>query len=131
MTMLGQTAGKPAAVDRAILTLWISIALSVGNVALQSLIGLAPGFALWGLTVIVVLLAAWVIGKVDAGRNWARKVVLIYFVLQVVSTGSIAGMAGDIPLIFVLGLAQAVLLGYATYLTHTPPGSVWFTRAVA
>lgn len=123
---------KPRQIRWAAFLLWTSLALGVVNLALQKASGAQSpeGGALeWVVSLVVVLIYVLFTVLISAGRNWARIVFLILFVI------------GAIPYFFFLnqifaqsiaagtiGLSQELLQFGALLLIFMKPGSVWFRR---
>jgi len=114
---------RPAAIDRAF---W----LIVGSAVLGVLSYVARGMHESAFTVTFVW--AWLIGfafLIRAGRNWARIVYLVFFLLGglgMLLVGAALARLGTIYLV-IIGL-QTVFQGYAAWLAFRPPGSQWFGR---
>ena len=117
---------RPAAVSRALLLLWIAIAL--GGLSALALFAVAHSRLLDLLAIVIVVsFNAFLIDKIAAGRNWARMALLVVFgatLVQLIVT--VATLLDRAPLMLLLGLLQNVLLGGALYLVFTPPGNRWF-----
>lgn len=114
---------RPVPIDRAF---W----LTIGSGALGLVSYLIPGLPTSPLAMAFTL--AWVVGSaflLRAGQNWARIVILIFFVLGCVA------MLFIIPTLLRFGPVrvaiigvQTVLQGYVIWLVFSLPGSLWFSR---
>lgn len=127
--MPGAPRTQPAAVARAVLFLWIVVGIgAVSTLATFAFSGPSLGELL--LAVIGVAITAFLISKIAAGRNWARIVLLVLYVIGVL--GFVLGMSlmlNIAPVLFLMSLAQLALEGFALFLLFTPPGSTWFKVA--
>lgn len=69
---------------------------------------------------------AWVVIKIGAGKTWARRTVLVSFILEALwaaagqTDASVADFLADVP---DFGLQM-----YALYLLYTRPGRQWFGK---
>jgi hypothetical protein len=75
---------KPAAIRRAIVLIWLSLALNAFILAIdwRFLSSEIPLLGLIATEALVVALTVWLVIKIEAGRNWAR---IVYLVLLVIS----------------------------------------------
>lgn len=127
--MIEQTI-KPSVVNKAVRLLYISLALGVFrgtmeavNIVKQSLIGFFVMIAILGL--------AWfLIYKIDCGRNWARIVFLILFVLSIFEPPySIQLSVQFLPTSFFSGLliiGQVILRLMALIMLFKKQSNLWF-----
>jgi len=124
---------RPVQVRWAVALLSVSLALSVPSTYLQYLRGprvLADQVAL-AVTLMLLVLLAWVYVRIYRGRNWARIVWLVLFVLGVASyffpeVGVRPGAAER-----GLKLVSLLLELVALYLLFSKPGTLWFRRPLA
>ena len=96
---------------------------------LQDIVGVAPG-SLQSLTIAGYALAAvsiaWMVVKIGDGKNWARRSLLVTFILEVLwasaqSDASVADYLSDVP--------DLGLQAYALYLLYTKTARLWFRGA--
>ncbi|MEN6630683.1 MAG: hypothetical protein ABFC42_13685 [Sulfuricella sp.] len=80
-------------------------------------------------------LISFLIVKLSAGKNWARIVFLLQFLVGVlpVQAAMVKGLpmpptVEAISLIGVLSLVSFSLQAYALYLIFTKPGNIWFHK---
>jgi len=78
---------------------------------------------------VLAVLAAFAF-LIRAGKNWARIVYLIFFLIGLSSLFVIRELiALNGMFFFAIFCLQTVLQGYAAWLVFRPPGSRWFRRA--
>jgi hypothetical protein len=125
---------KPVQVVWAVRLLWSSVVLSfvrdivqfgyiwsMGELPTATLVGGLIG----GL--IGFLIAMWFIGKVSAGRNWARIVILVLMLLGIASLPMLWPYLGAAtPIQLIVGATQQVLTLVVLILVFTSPGKFWF-----
>jgi hypothetical protein len=98
------------------------------NDQLQGMFTMTPGtmmeiiVAIYG---VLAVISAWIVWKIGAGKNWARKSLLWGFVLEV-AWGACPPWHGVLE--YLTDLPDVALQGYALYLLYTKPGSGWFRR---
>jgi len=121
--------GKPKSVAVATLLLWIGFVIdtALGFVMLSALSQLlAVSFS----TVLILagpLAYAFLIYMISTGRNWARVVYLVIFILSTVSGGP--GYVGMLFSFHIFGIAKwlpLLLEGYAFVLLFSVPSNAWF-----
>jgi hypothetical protein len=127
------SAGKPAAVVRAVTLLWASIGLGLLWLIVDPTSALYDAEAPVGGTVVLLALSiaflAFLTVKISAGRNWARIVFLVMFVVSMVPTVLLfADGFQQSPGGGVVSLVQMALQIYALLLLFTDPGRRWFIR---
>jgi len=65
--------------------------------------------------------------KISAGRNWARIVFLVTFIIGVpIGISQVSAEFARSPFVGTLSVAQFGLFGYALFLLFTEPGRRWF-----
>ena len=69
--------------------------------------------------------SAWVVHKIGAGRNWARKSLVWGFVIEVLYT---AWPPYHLGIDALAGIPDFGLQAYALYLLYTKSGDDWFQR---
>jgi preprotein translocase subunit Sss1 len=122
----GSVRTRPPAIERAVMLLWVAVAIGVVS-SLLSLTMLGASFSGLLATIIGLAITAFLIIKVGEGRNWARIVLLVLFAIGLVGFVVAGGLSfGVAPFLTLIGLVQLGIEGYALYLIFTPPGSDWF-----
>jgi hypothetical protein len=116
-------AKKPRQVDIAVAMLWAS--LFIGLIKLLDREETIP----IGPYVLAVVFSMFLFFKISAGRNWAR---IIYLVLWLLGLVEYVPAAVDnfphSPVVAAVFLVQPGLSGYGLYLLFTRPGNDWFQR---
>jgi hypothetical protein len=122
---------RPKQVDRAVMLLWLSLALAVPLIYLEGArdpqTWLHPA-ALIFMAVIFAIAAALNV-LIYKGHNWARIVVLIFYVIGLISL--LASSDEPVPAgaaEHALNVLTLVIDSIALYLLFTPPGSQWFRK---
>lgn len=118
---------RPRIVQRAVLLECVGILLgAVATMALFTLPRPPPAAMVIG-AVIGLLIVAFLVTKILAGRNWARFLLLILFALGVVNLMfSAAIMLAVAPHLLVLTLLQLIVQGGGLVLLFTPRANPWF-----
>jgi len=123
---------RPRSVGTAVTLLWISLAVGIAKVALDftHLRAMAPvGFTLFVLVCTFAVLILLVL-KIARGRNWARIVFLILFIIGTVPTLPVVRDELErAPLVGALSSLQIGLQIWVLVLLFTKPGSAWFRKA--
>jgi hypothetical protein len=121
---------QPAAVRVAVWLLWVSLAVAVVSSAVRikgSTEQAALNYAL-GLLISNAVLSIWLNLKIAAGRNWARIVWMVWFLLGASLTAAmfltVLKQYTWNPLARVQGLLQIVIF----VLLLTPSAARWFKR---
>jgi hypothetical protein len=126
------TRAKPKEVKIALSLIWASIGIglinSVFDPTLRSVFATTPLFA-WITLLLTVGITVLLIVFLGRGKNWARIVFLVFFIL-----GAIL-MLFELQNTFqtwwptaVVNVAQAAMQALALYLVFTVPGSHWYRR---
>lgn len=126
------TSQKPQSVALAVILLWASLGAGVVKMLLHQFRYASTGSDAVAYTVIAVTLAiiVFLIVKIAAGKNWARIVFLVLFVIGTFPMAAvILDEFADAPFMGALSVAQIGLQAYALYLLFTQPGSAWFRKA--
>jgi hypothetical protein len=123
---------RPGSVGTAVTVLWVSLGVGIAKVALDfaNLRAMAPmGFTLFVLVATFAVLILLVL-KIAAGRNWARIVFLVLFIVGTVPTLPVVRDELErAPLVGALSILQILLQIWALVLLFTKPGSAWFRKA--
>jgi hypothetical protein len=117
---------RPKAID-------VAFWLIIGSAALGLLSFVVRGMHEPPFVVVVVMLV--LIGfaaLIRSGKNWARIVFAVFFVIGLSSYLFVRELvAQNGTFFFAVFVLQTVLQGYALWLTFRPPGKGWFKRARA
>ena len=122
---------KPKQVIRAVTLLWVSLSLGVivFLLDLRFVQATAPGPAVWLIPIAVLGLLAFLIVSISSGRNWARIVFLVMFVLGALPyLLALTDMFSRSVITGSVSTAQFLLQAIAMYLVFTHPGSTWFRQ---
>ncbi len=117
------------AIRRAIGLLWASLAIGVVKTALDW--GYLTSRASAAFTAFVLIftfaISAFFIWKTDQGKNWARIVLLVLFLLGIVPYLFIVRSEfARAPASGILSTGQAVLQAIGLFLIFSNPGKEWF-----
>ena len=125
---------KPRAVGIAVYLMILTLLLGMVVLALDYdyMVALAPAAGVLGAVAISVLISGLLIWKISQGRNWARIVMLVFFIFGCFSAYNI----------IMQSLERSVLLGglqvlqqacqlVALVLLFIPPGSEYFRKPEA
>lgn len=128
------TATKPAIIHFAIGLLWASLAVAAVKVALDWANFVSRGSV--AFTVCLMILTFALIGffvvKIGQGKNWARIVFVVIFVLGVVpAIFTWRSEFARSPLLGILSIVQDALQATALYFIFTSPGKEWFRKVQA
>lgn len=119
----------PAPVASALKLIYASLAIGVVRAALewpQMMRMMTPGSAIFSLLFTFAFLL-WLANRVARGRNWARIVFLIFFLLGLpFSIGPLLQSLGYAPLSGMLGVIQLTLQVVALVLMFSRQASPWF-----
>lgn len=131
MAPLNTAATKPAIIQPAISLLWASLAIAAVKVALDWTNFVGRGSA--AMTVCIMIFTFAVIGffvvKIGQGKNWARVVFLVLFVLGiVVAILTWRSEFAHSRLLGILSIVQAALQATALYFIFTSPGKEWYRK---
>lgn len=125
------TANKPLQIKTATSFLWTVLGMGV----LITLLDFRYLTAISSVSfiVLITLFSSFVMGlltyKISIGRNWARIVFLVMFVIGAFSyLKALSAMFERSVVIGILSLAQLIMQLYALYLIFTNPGSSWFRK---
>jgi len=77
------------------------------------------------LLLITVAVQALLIFKIAAGRNWARILLAVSFVMGLFQ---IPALLTESPMRVITFSLQTILQGYGLFLLFTKPGSTWFSK---
>ena len=122
---------KPSSILIAVNLFWASWAAGLANVLLDfsNLNVLAPAATIYFTLIFTFIILALLTWKISAGKNWARIVFLVMFLIGLIP--SLPIMLSEFyrfPLVGALSLATTCLQGYALFLTFTNPGNIWFSK---
>lgn len=123
----------PKAIKTAVSCLWASVALGfvTALVKLASVRTAEPAVSTNFVLLLVFGFIAFLIFKISAGKNWARIVFLILFLIgSVTSLPSMLYQFLHLPVIGLSSLAQVGLQGYGLYILFRSPSNSWFRSAV-
>lgn len=125
---------KPQAVSIAVILYIVSLLLGPVILALDYdyMTKLVPAAGLYGALVISFALSAFLIWKMSQGRNWARIVLLIFFVLG--SYTAYTAIIQSLERSTLLGVMQAIQqlsILAALVLVFFPPGAEYFKKPEA
>ena len=127
-------AGKPPSVVLAVRLLWGSLAFAALRLLLElPNLAAAPTLtAVAGGYVVGLMIYAFLILKISAGRNWARIAFLVLMVgdLLLSAPGMVAGF-GRAPLFTSIAFAGVVLQLWGLALLFMNPGRSWFRNRAA
>jgi hypothetical protein len=123
----------PKTIKTAVSCLWASVALGfvTALVKLASVKTAEPAVSTNFVLLFIFGFIAFLILKISAGKNWARIVFLILFLIG--SVTSLPGMLYQflhLPVIGLSSLAQVGLQGYGLYILFRSSGNNWFRPAV-
>ena len=131
-------ADKPPQVTRAIWLLWIALLLGIATFTpdylhLKGPNASGPPWWVWAVLVLIWMLWGVLIYLVAAGRNWARFVVLAFFVGYVFDVGSwllnpSTMLALPLHNLIAEGMNLA-LSALAVFWLFTGNGATWFRRS--
>jgi hypothetical protein len=122
---------KPKQIQWAVVLLWLTFLLTAISILVSAQQSYSDDAVQNELTMLgtLVIILAFSIPKLAAGRNWARTTVVLCAVAvvaldvtnfqEILSEGSLMAMPE---------LISDICLAAATYLVITEPGSMWFTR---
>jgi hypothetical protein len=122
---------KPVEIKRATDLLWVSLAIGLVKIPIDWAHLTSQASAAFNTFVIIftLVLSAFFIWKIGQGRNWARIVLLVLFLLGMVPYIFI--VRGEFARSLASGTISAVQLGLQTvafFLIFTSPGTEWFRR---
>jgi hypothetical protein len=123
------TAIKPVAIRRAIGLLWASLAIGVVKTPLDWVYLTSRASGAFNAFVIIVTFAIMVffIWKIGQGKNWARIVFLVLFLLGIVPFFFIVRSEfARSPASGILSTVQSGLQAVGFFLVFTSPGKEWF-----
>lgn len=120
---------KPSQVTLALQLLWGSVGLGVFEFLFRwpNIDNAAPLSFVLVVAIATTALVSWLIVMIGRGRNWARIVYLVVFLLGVPLIAF--GLTEELtrrPVIGLINLAQMALQAVALVLLFRPPGSSWF-----
>lgn len=127
-------ATRPAIIQSAISLLWASLAVAAVKVALDWTNFVRRGSV--AFTVFIMILTFAFIGffvvKIGQGKNWARVVFLVIFVVGIVPAIFVwRSEFAHSRLLGILSIVQAALQATALYFIFTSPGKEWYRKAQA
>ena len=122
---------RPRQVGLAAKCLWASI--GIGGILLvldyRFIAGASSAATAWIVPAAVLGVLALFTAAISAGRNWARIVFLVLFVIGALPYFAVlAEMFARSKLTASLSVIQLLLQAAAMYLVFTKPGSAWFRR---
>jgi cell division protein FtsW (lipid II flippase) len=121
---------KPPEVSRAVILLWVSLAVMPLRMAADWNTTKAVLDSTFVVTVLAttIFLLSFLIWNISQGKNWARLVFLVLYLLGLpFSLYALPADFGRSAIVGVCSIAQIVLQGAGLWLTSRPPGKDWFT----
>jgi hypothetical protein len=127
---------KPKQVKLAVALLWISLALGPLNLLLddkspaRTIVASQPAFLglMAGVVGVLALMAVLVV-FIYRGRNWARVVYLVMYLLGALPwLLSLPVLFGRSPVAGAVYVVQGTIQAVALYFIFSQPGSAWFRR---
>jgi hypothetical protein len=130
----GAAPPRPAQVTRALQLFWTSIAIGFLSGILNLLLTDQPGMskaALIGSTVIAwsigFLITWWILSSIGKGKNWARIVQVVFFIIGILGILMVFTMPQKISaIIWVLYAIQMSLNVWGMTLLFSSPSNAWF-----
>ena len=123
LTILYNLDGIPEPIALAVNLLWASLAISLIQASLWGTAGSHFEYAF--MMLIGSGLFAFLYLKIRSGRNWARRLLFISCIIDVLALGDEL-LNRDAPVATLLFGIVVPLKLYALYLLFTRPGSTWF-----
>jgi cell division protein FtsW (lipid II flippase) len=123
---------KPQEVSRAVILLWVSLAvMPIRTAADWSTVKAAfADFTVASIFFITIAVLAFLIWKISQGKNWARLTLLVLYLLGLpFSLYTLPADFGRSPIVGICSIAQILLQGAGLWLISRPPGRDWFTDA--
>lgn len=130
----GEQPPRPPQVTRAVQVLWAAVAVSFVSGILNAYLTVMPeagqplslGFMLVGW-VIGFAIIWWILSSIAKGKNWARIVQLVFFVLGILGVLMVFSMPQQVPVIvWVLYAVQMGLNLYGIILLFGGASNAWF-----
>jgi hypothetical protein len=121
---------KPQEVSRAVILLWVSLAVIPLRTAanwstFKAVLDDVMASSIFFLTAALLVFFIW---KISQGKNWARIIFLVLYLLGLpFSLYSLPSDFGRSPIGGICSIAQIVLQGAGLWLICRPPGKDWFT----
>jgi hypothetical protein len=130
----GSEPPRPAQVTRALQLLWAGIGIAFFSGILNLVLTDNPEMskaALIGMTVVTwtigFLIMWWILSSIGKGKNWARIVELVFFVLGILGVLMTLAMPQKVSgIIWVLYAIQMSLNTWGMVLLFSGPANAWF-----
>ena len=123
---------KPPEVVLAVNILWVSLLVGLAKLILDQarISAMGPAWLANFIFVFISLLFTFLILKISSGKNWARIVCLIFFVLGLLPAFPIILKEfGAVPIVGALSVLQVLLQAYALFLLFFSTGRAWFGKS--
>jgi len=125
---------RPAQVTRSLQLFWTAIGIGFISAILNYLLADTPGMskaALIGTTLITwaigFLIMWWILSSIGKGKNWARIVQLVLFILGILGMLMVFAMPQQVSgIIWVLYAVQMSLNVWGMILLFSGPANAWF-----
>ena len=124
-------ATKPAIIQSAISLLWASLAIAAVKVVLDWANFVGRGSAAFTAFIMIFTFAVigFVVVKIGQGKNWARVIFLVVFVVGIVTAFlTLRSEFAQSRLLGILSIVQAALQATALYFIFTSPGKEWYRK---
>lgn len=122
---------KPSQIRTAVNLLWVSLAIGFAKsfIDMQHLSAQASSAFTNFILVFVIAVMALLIVSISKGKNWARIIFLVLFVLgSLPAVPLVLGEFTRSPLLGAFSIVQIAIQIFALYLLFTKPGSRWFKK---